>query len=278
MISMTGEEGESATLIRDIYDVVDPRVTCRSYRSWILWMQGFPDQAKQESLRAIALAEKLDHPFSIALALSFATWLEQFLGNMTRVSELAQRAIVHCEAHGFPFWIGWNQVLLGWSDAAQGADAAEEIEKINEGLRYWKEKGSELGRGYFFSLLADVYLRAGQPMRAMEVLTRARTFMHERDERYWEAERQRMSGEAELAMGTETDQAVIRFKDALSIAKRQGAKSLELRAAMSLARVERDSGASNGAYADLRNVLTSMNEGHGTPDLREATALLAKQD
>jgi class 3 adenylate cyclase/predicted ATPase/uncharacterized protein involved in tolerance to divalent cations len=273
VIAMTGEEGESATLIRDIYDVVDPRVTCRSYRSWILWMQGFPDQAKTESLRAIALAEKLNHPFSIALALSFATWLEQFLSDAARVNELAQRAIVHCEAHGFPFWIGWNQVLLGWSNAAQGADLTAEVEKINEGLSYWKEKGSELGRGYFFSLLADVHLRAGQPVRAMEVLTRARTFMYERDERYWEAERQRLSGEAELAMGTETEQAVIRFKDAIAIAQRQGARSLELRAAMSLARVERDAGVENGGRTALRKVLNGFDEGSGTLDLREASAL-----
>ncbi|MFZ1694176.1 MAG: adenylate/guanylate cyclase domain-containing protein [Flavobacteriales bacterium] len=274
VIAMTGEEGESATLIRDIYDVVDPRVTCRSYRSWILWMQGLPDQAKQESLRAIALAEKLDHPFSIALALSFATWLEQFRGDASRVAELAQRAIVHCEAHGFPFWVGWNQVLLGWSNAVQGADPAEEVEHINEGLRYWKEKGSELGRGYFYSLLADVHLRAGRPVRALEVLTRARTFMYERDERYWEAERMRLSGEAELAMGTEDKQAILRYKDALAIALRQGARSLAIRAAISLVRLENTSRSSHGAREELARLVEAHGADVESGELREARGLL----
>jgi class 3 adenylate cyclase/predicted ATPase len=276
VIAMTGVEGENTTLIRDIYDVVDPRVTCRSYRSWILWMQGHPDQAKQESLHAIALAERSDHPFSIALALSFATWLEQFLGNARRVRELASRAISHCESFGFPFWIGWNQVLLGWALAVEGDDPAAQIESVNKGLSYWKEKGSELGRGYFFSLLADVHLRAGEPMRAMEVLTRARTFMYERDERYWEAERQRLAGEAELAMGTESDQAVLRFKDALGIAQRQGGRSLALRAALSLVHVEMHEGLNNGAMAELNNVVNAFEEGEEMPELLEARSLMER--
>ncbi|MBL0126495.1 MAG: AAA family ATPase [Flavobacteriales bacterium] len=274
VIAMTGEEGDGATLIRDIYDVVDPRVTCRSYLSWILWMQGFPEKAKSESARAIALAERLEHPFSIALALSFAAWLEQFLGNAARVEELANKSIVHCVAHGFGFWIGWDQVLLGWASAMQGADPAEQVANINNGLALWKEKGSELGRGYFYSLLADVHLRAGEPVRAMELLTRARTFMYERDERYWEAERQRMSGDAELAMGTDAKQAIIRFRDAKAIAKRQGATSLELRAAISLARLEKELGDGNGALKELADVLATMTEGQSTQEVLAARAII----
>ena len=274
VIAMTGDEGDSATLIRDIYDVVDPRVTCRSYRSWILWMQGFPEQARTESLRAIALAERLEHPFSIALALSFATWLEQFLGNAPRVEQLARKAILQCEAYGFGFWIGWNQVLLGWATVAQGADPEEQIDNINKGLLLWREKGSELGRGYFYSLLADTQLRAGKPIRTMELLTRARTFMYEREERYWEAERCRLNGDAELAMGTDPDQAEIRYREAMEIARTQGARSLELRAAVSLAKLEKEQGQDNGARNALNGILQEMEDVSSAQEIQEVRSLV----
>ena len=83
-----------------------------------------------------------------------------------------------------------------------------------------------------------------------------------------------MSGEAELAMGTEVDQAVIRFRDAMAIAKRQGAKSLELRGAISLARVEKEAGHGNGAQEALEHLLGGFGEGQSTFDVREARELL----
>jgi len=276
VITMTGDEADSNTLIRDIYDVVDPRVTCRSYRSWILWMQGFPDLARQESERAIALAERLEHPFSIALAWSFATWLAQFTGDTERVRDLAERATQHCTQHGFPFWIGWNGVMGGWATAALGGEALQEVERINTGLEHWKENGSNLGRGYFLSLLADTYMRAGEPTRAMEALTRARTFMYERDERYWEAERIRMSGEVELAWGTDPKEAMIRFQEARVTARRQGARSLELRAITS----QLELGNANGEHAtlitELQEVLANIEGGEDTPDVKRAKGLLGE--
>lgn len=275
VIAMTGEEDDSSTLIRDIYDVVDPRVTCRSYRSWILWMQGFPDRARKESARAMRLAERLDHPFSIALALSFASWLEQFLGNAGRVRELAGKAIAHCQAHGFPFWVGWNQVLLAWASAHEDGATPAHIADIEEGLVHWKENGSNLGRSYFFCLLAETLLRLGEPVRAMEILTRARTFIYERDERYWEAEYHRLSGEAELAMGTDPHQARIRSREALYVARHLGARSLELRALTSLSRQSGPDG--NGKIGlELAELLGQFAEDTNTPDLIAARSLVQR--
>lgn len=271
----TRGEGDGDTLVRDVYDVVDPRVTCRSYLSWNLWMLGQPDQARTESHRAITLAEQLQHPFSIALALSFATWLEQFCGNIARVKELATRAIDHCKQHGFPFWIGWNQVLLGWANAHDEGGVAEAISLIHKGLAYWQEKGSNLGRGYFLCLLAETHIRQQEWAQSMDALSQAQSFVNETDERYWEPERHRLSGELLLRQGHAPEQAENYFQQALAKAREQSSRALELRAATSLARMAKKAGSNNGANEILTTVLGTFAEGEDTLDLLKARALIA---
>ena len=272
--STSSGDADSDTLVRDIYDVVDPRVTCRSYLSWNLWMLGQPDQARTESHRAIALAEHLKHPFSIALALSFATWLEQFCGNVARVKELASRAIDHCKEHGFPFWIGWNQVLLGWANAHEPDGAADAVSLIHKGLSYWQEKGSNLGRGYFLCLLAETHIRQKEWAPSMDALSQAQLFVKETDERYWEPERHRLSGELLLRQGHAPEQVENYFQQALAKAKEQSSRALELRAATSLARMAQKANGSESSKELLIEVLSTFTEGEDTLDLLKARALV----
>jgi class 3 adenylate cyclase/predicted ATPase len=234
VIELTDVEGDSNTLVRDIFDVVDLRVTCRSYRSWNLWMLGQRAKAHEESLRAIELAERIKHPFSLALALSFATWFAQFCGDIERVKLLAERSIKHCTERGFPFWIGWEQVLLGWADAHSCDISTGPIGFMHKGMAYWKEKGSNLGCGYFFCLMADTHLRFSETAQAMDALAQAHAFMQETGEFYWEAERLRLNGELALMRQPDSDTAATFFRQAIEIARRQKAKSLEERAVASL--------------------------------------------
>lgn len=272
----SGTVGDSATLISDIYDVVDPRVTCHSYLSWNLWMLGHPDQARKESQHAIQLAGHLNHPFSLALALSFATWLEQFRGNVQGVRDLATQALAHCQHHGFPFWTGWNQVLLGWATSHDPELSAtrDPVALINEGLANWKEKGSNLGRGYFLCLLAETHLRLGNWLPAMDALAQARTFAEENDERYWDAERHRLDGELLLLRGESPEAALKCFRQSLARAREQAAHALELRAAISLARCERQVGPDGTARTGLSAVLAGFTEGQDSPDVQAARSLL----
>lgn len=273
----SGKDGDSDTLVRDIYDVVDPRVTCRSYLSWNLWMLGQPDQAREESRRALALAEQLEHPFSIALALSFATWLEQFCGNVDRVKRLAMQAIEHCTTNGFPFWIGWNQVLLGWANAHEAGAAPEAIALIHKGLGYWQAKGSNLGRGYFLCLLAETHMRQQEWVQTMDVLARAQAFVNETDERYWEPERYRLGGELLLRQGHSPDHVESYFQQALAKAREQTSRALELRAATSIARFEKNlpRGRTEVAKKELITLLESFPEGADTLDVMKARAVAA---
>ncbi len=272
----TGAEGDADTLINDIYDVVDPRVTCRSYVSWNLWMLGQPDRARAESHRAIAIAEQLKHPFSIALALSFATWLEQFCGNIGRVKELATKAIEHCQKHGFPFWIGWNQVMLGWAMAHEDDAYHASISLIHKGLAYWQEKGSNLGRGYFLCLLAETHMRQREWAPGMDALAQAQAFANDTDERYWEAERFRLNGELLLLQNNSPEQAETYFVQSLAKAREQSSLSLELRATTSMARLDKKRGRNDEAKAALLAILAKFTEGLDTPDLKDAQALLAE--
>ena len=238
-------------------------------------MLGRPDQARKESQRAIALAEQLNHPFSLALALSFATWLEQFCGNVPRVRDLATKAIAHCEEQGFPFWIGWNQVLLGWSIAQEGKTGGEAISLMHKGLAYWQEKGSNLGRSYFLCLLAEAHMRQGEWAQSMDALAQAQAFANETDERYWEAERQRLSGELLLLQGHAPEQAEHYFMQALAKALDQSARSLELRAAISSVRLDQKLRRKSEASEILATVLAGFTEGQDSQNVQEAKALLA---
>lgn len=275
VIRMTGGEEGNVTLIRDIYDVVDPRVTCHSYLSWNLWMLGQPDEALQESDRAIKLAEQLRHPFSIALAVSFAIWLKQFCGRVDRVKELAERSISHCTEHGFPFWIGWVQVLLGWGRSFEAESSVEPVKFMHKGLSYWQEKGSNLGCGYFFCLIADTHLRFGELPQAMDALARSQAFMQETGERYYDAERCRLNGELALRMQSGVDNAERHFLQAVEIARDQGARALELRSVTSLARLWRGTDQATQAREWLAAALENFTQGPDLPDLMDAREVLA---
>ena len=115
------------------YDVVDPWVACRSYLAWARWLQGFPEQAAEHGRAALAAAEGLDHPFSGALSLSFASWLYQFGRDVARTREAAEKAFAIATEQRFAFWFGWDRVMRGWAMSEEG-DCEKGIDEIREGL------------------------------------------------------------------------------------------------------------------------------------------------
>jgi predicted ATPase len=115
------------------YDVVDAWITATSYRAWAEWMLGDEVAAQRDSLEALRAARALKHPFSLALALSFAAWLHQFRGDVALLRQSAQEALAISQEHGFQFWIGWNEALLGWAVGIE-ANARLGAEQIAAGL------------------------------------------------------------------------------------------------------------------------------------------------
>ena len=212
----------------------DSGVHCLAFGAWALWYLGYPDQALRRIHDALTLAQELSHPFSLAFALAFAAWLHQLRREGQAAQERAAATIALATEQGFPFWEAWGTILRGWALAEQG-QSAEGIAQMRQGIAAWRATGAELQLPYYLALLAEAYGKAGQAEEGLRVLAEALTAVHKTGERQHEAELYRLKGELLLQQATGSDdEAETCLHQALDIARHQQAKSLELRAAMSL--------------------------------------------
>jgi predicted ATPase len=265
----------------------DPGVLCLSRAAWTLWMLGYPDQALIKGHEALALAEEVSHAFSLAVALQYAAVLHQSRREPQLVRERAEATIALASEQGFPYWLGVGKCMRGWALAEQGAAEAG-IEQLRQGMGILQAMGSHLAKTHLLLRLAEVYGKAGQAEEALRVLEEALAAVHENSERYFEAELYRLKGELLLqqASGREAlrittlkasivSEADTCLRQALEIARSQGARSLELRAVMSLARLWLQQGHGLEARQLLEDIYGGFAEGFDTLDLQEAKALLA---
>jgi predicted ATPase len=188
--------------------------------------------------------------------------------------ERAEAAMTLSTEQGFSGWLPLGTVLQGWVLAEQG-QAEAGIARIHQGLATWQAIGQELARPYFLALLAEAYGKAGQPEEGLRILAEVLALVDNTGERSWEAELHRLKGEL-LLMQTphNAPQAEACFRRALDVARHQQAKSLELRATMSLSRLWQRQGQRAAAHALLAEVYGWFTEGFDTADLQEARALL----
>ena len=262
------------------FDVVDVEVVSHSYNAWTLWLLGYPEQALQESSKAIELANQLNHQFSIALATSFASWVHQFCGDKNATQCAAEEALALSQKYGFKFWVGWAKIMQTWSVTDDNYDEA--IEQTEQGLSEWQVTGSKLGQSYFLTLLAETAMAVGQFEKSLKVLEEAQEFADLTNERFWQAEIHRVKGELLVLSPSLLDiSAESCFNKALDVAESQQSKSLELRAVMGLYRLHQKS--ENTArlehtYQILENVYNSFDEGFETSDLIEAESLIKGHD
>jgi adenylate cyclase len=177
------------------------------------------------------------------------------------------------DEHDIATWIAWATFFEGWVAGARGNEA-EGIALMEKGLGGWRGAGIRVVEPYLLALLAEMCLRAGRIETAGERLAEARDLVEKTGECWWEAEVHRLEGELVLAAagdGDRDDRAEASFRRALEVAARQGATSLELRAALSLSRL----GRSPDAHQLLGEIVGRFTEGHDTADLRAAQSQLA---
>jgi predicted ATPase len=252
----------------------DPGVVCRSYAARPLWLLGYPDQALQWSREALALAQELAHSPSLAFALNWAATVHQFRRDAPATQEQAEALITLSTAQAFAAWLPFGTVLRGWALAQQGA-REEGIAQIRQGMAAWRATGAEVDRPYFLALLAEEYRKADQTEEALSVVAEALALVHRSGDCYWEAELHRLKGELwSQSAVAQREEVEACFHQAFDIARRQQAKSLELRAAMSLARLWRHQGKRTEVYELLAPVYGWFTEGFDTADLQDAKALL----
>ena len=261
----------------------EPGVLSRGFAAHVLWYLGYPDRALKAMHEALALARDVGHPFSLTLALDHTAWLHQYRGESTQTRERAEADIKHSGEQGFPFFLAQGAILRGWALTEQGQEA-EGIAQMSQGVAAHRATGAQLIQPYWIALLAWAYGKAGQVDQGMRLLSEALATMHE--QHIWGAELHRLKGEllllhargaptnAAVVAGQPTIQAEICLCQALDIARDQHAKSLELRAATSLARLWRDQGRRTEARHLLAPVYGWFTEGFDTPVLQDAKALL----
>jgi predicted ATPase len=260
----------------------DPGVQCRTYAGLTLWWLGYPDQALQRSHEALTLARELAHPFSLGYALFFAGWLHQFRREWQLTQERSEALMALAAEQGFALWVAGGTVMRGWALTARYAEpgagqgqAEEGLAQIQQGLAAWQATGAKVFRPYGLSLLAEASAYIGRREAGLTLLTEALALAHDTGEHRWEAELYRLQGEGLLAPATEqAAEAEACFRQALDVARRQQAKSLELRVAMSLSRLWQRQGKRAEARELLAPIYDWFTEGFDTADLQEARALL----
>ena len=246
------------------------------FASLNLWLLGYPDQSRQRMLQAWLAAHQEQIPSRLGFAMANLARLNHLLRKSPQSQMWAQRAIALCSvAYEIPFWPMLGRLLLGNALAAQG-QFAEGIRLIQQALRQADADQHYSYRTYFTCLLAEAHAYAGQYDKALANLDISMDYYQRNGERFWHAELVRLRGEYRLALGAPPAEVTACYQEAMMIAQGQPAKSLELRAAMSLARLYQQQGDRDAAYTTLSNVYSWFTEGFKTADLREAKALLAE--
>jgi predicted ATPase len=247
----------------------DPGVACTAIGAVALWLLGYPEQAVQRSQQAVLLAREFSHPNSLALALHFAAMLHQYRREVPITQERAEAALAIATEQGFSFWSAGGTVLRGWALAAQGAGGRAQLQ---QGLDAWQATGSLTYRTYYLALLTEALHHEGRTEEALSVLAEAHSLVRSTEERFHEAELHRLQGE--LLRTAARGGAEVCFRQALAVARRQEARSLELRAAVSLSGLLREQGNRQEARALLAETYGWFTEGFETSDLKEAQATL----
>jgi predicted ATPase/class 3 adenylate cyclase len=257
-----------------LYGGHDPGSCCQSYTAWTLWALGYPEQALKASDWALTLARELAHPASLAASLSYAAVLHQFRREREAVQQMAEALIALSTEQGDAERLARGTILRGWALFVQG-QGTEGMMQMRQGLAALQATGGEVRRQLFLPLLAGAYGGIGQSEEGLNVLAEALAAVEKTGGRFYEAELYRLRGELLLARSAEHHtEAETCFRQGLNIARRQQAKSWELRAAMSLSRLWQQ----QGKQADARELLAPIygwfTEGFDTADLQEAQALL----
>jgi TOMM system kinase/cyclase fusion protein len=252
----------------------DPGVACCALTAQTLWLLGYPDQALVCLHQALVLAHELSHPYSLAFTQVWAAIVFHLRRDILGVHEQAEATVALSTEQGFALWAAWGTSFRGLVLAIQGQGEAG-MAQVRQGIASWRATGAALGVPYFFTLLAEVAAHLGHMEDSLQALTEAHTLVERQEERWWEAEIYRLRGVLLLKhLGMQQEEVEACFQQALDLARHQQAKSLELRAATSLARLWHSQGKRQEAYGLLAPVYNWFTEGFDTADLQEAKQLL----
>jgi predicted ATPase len=288
-LSSTGEHAAALRELEQVIDLYDRKkhaslafsygqdsgVVCRSQMAFSLWLYGRPEQALKMNAEALALAGDLSHPYSHAAALVFSAWIHQLARDSAAVQAHAQAAIAISTEKEFPFWLLNAMILHGWALTASN-QVAEGIALLRQARAHYQQTGARVLQPYYSALLAQALVSSGDDDEATALLNEAEIATRSTGEGWFEPEIYRLKGEAVLRGSTPDRERIAEnyFEMALQLAARQAARSLELRAATSLARLRMGQRKTIEAKQRLAEIYNRFTEGFDLPDLRDAREVL----
>src|SRR5690242_8548506 len=253
----------------------DLRVTCLAFRSMNAWLLGYPQAALDDADCALAEARQIEHAATLMFTLNFPILVNTYCGNYHAANEHLNELVALAEEKGAPFRKAEGVLRRGYILTLTGA--AKAVETVTAGIDLWRSAGSTIFTPEQEFMLAIAHADADQFDHAWRCIGNAMTAMQATKERWCEAEAHRVAGEIALhSPQPDAAKAQAHFEHSLAVARTQQAKSWELRAATSLARLLHDQGRRHAAHDLLAPVYDWFTEGFDTSDLRRAKALLAE--
>jgi class 3 adenylate cyclase/predicted ATPase len=245
-----------------------------SWKSLASWLLGYPQAALADAEHALVVAREIGHSATLMYVLNFSAWTHIHCGNYATTSALVDEFSALKDQTGSVFWGAWGMMQRGCLLALTGK-ASGSVQTVTCGVTAMRSTGTTMWMPFWLSYLARANAEIGQPDDAKHCIGEAMAAVETAKERWCEAEVSRIAGEIALrSPGPDVAKAAAYFERALAVARKQQAKSWELRAAMSMARLWRDQGKRNEARDLLAPVYGWFTEGFDTLDLKEAKALL----
>lgn len=251
---------------------IDLGVFSQAWSTHSLWHLGYLDRALQRSEAAVVLAKTLGHPFSQALSMAYATMLFQFSRSSKLVKEWASATVDFCAKHGIGYYDHWATILHGWALVEQGS-LSEGIDQMRTGLDNFRASNSEARLPYYLTLLAEAYGNAGKTQEGLKYLDEALGFAKKNNDNWYSAETYRLMGDLMLQSG-DAGRAETCYQKSFDISLGQKARTLELRATVSLARLWVKQNRGEKARSMLKDILEWFPEGFNSVDLKVARKLV----
>jgi predicted ATPase len=252
----------------------DIRVAALSFRSWTLWLLGYPKAAGTDAERALGEARQTGHAATLMYALVVTAWTHTLCGNYVEASSQNDEVVPLADERGGALWKAFGMANQGCVLALTNK-ASDALQTISSGITAVRETGTTMWMPFYLSYLTKAYADLGRFEDAWHCITEALTAIEITREGWCEAEVNRVAGEiALLAPYRDATKATTYFERALAIAREQQAKSWELRVATSMARLWREQGKRNAARELLAPIYGWFTEGFETLDLKQARSLL----
>jgi tetratricopeptide (TPR) repeat protein len=249
-------------------------VLARAWQSHAHWCLGRPDTALDRASHAVHLARELRQPFSQAIAATYLALLQQLRADPATFRRQAEEALHLATEFKATYYRTWAAILVAY---AQALDRPDGLARLRSAISAFEDTGARLRLPYYLALLADAHLRAGEAEAGLEVVDEALSRSRSTNDRWWDAELHRLRAELLRRGGADPTDVEAAGRRALEIARGQEARSLELRAACTLAGLWAEAGRTAEARDLLAPVYASFSEGFGTPDLEAARALLSSR-